>query len=407
MNRLRDRLALIRGKTQATITPEATGITTPSLAQRLQRLRPSSPPARPSPRLSDEALAHHLGGQLEKPGLITVQKTLKPGFRYGHFPLAHHAQRFPPSLITDQELHLDKTLFLDTETTGLSGGSGTIPFLVGLGETSAAGFRVTLLLITGFSGEWGLLETLRQYTDNKRHVLTYNGKSFDLPLLASRHRLHRLANPLENLHALDLLYPVRRAFRRHWPDCKLGSVEAKLLGRPRKNDIPGADIPQVWTQWINSGRTERLAETLRHNAMDILAMAALLPALDQVYQFPAAHQADIHALATAMAQGGQTEQALQLLQGNLTALDDAGLLALATLYRQNNDWPRAVALWNKLAHRNHPEAMEALCKYYEHRLKDFAQALHWSQQRLRHPDHKPADGHRQQRLLKKMMTPSA
>jgi hypothetical protein len=266
-------------------------------------------------------------------------------------------------------------LCLDTETSGLAGGTGTWAFLTGLLRPDGDGWRLCQFLLTRLDAEAAYLERLAAELDPSARLLTYNGKSFDAPLLATRFRLAGRRDPLAAVPHLDLLAPTRRAFARAWPDCRLATAESRLLGVVRDGDLPGSAAPAAWLGWLRHGQTGPLAAVLRHNRMDLLSLAGLLPALDAVYRDPGAHGADCRAVAAAHLERGDRPRALRILSANRRTLDPSGLNDLARLHRQTGDWAGALALWEDLAARGDLEARAALARYHEHRGGDLERAL--------------------------------
>lgn len=171
-------------------------------------------------------------------------------------------------------------LFLDTETTGLAGGTGTVPFLVGLAWWEDGTFVVEQLFLPGPAHEPALLAALDHATAGRRVVVTYNGASFDLPLLRTRALLQRTTSPLDGLAHWDLLVPARRVWSRRLPDCRQQTVEEEVTGYARgAGDIGGGRIPQVWFDFLADGRGDLLPAVLRHNRRDMEGMARILAAV--------------------------------------------------------------------------------------------------------------------------------
>jgi len=234
-------------------------------------------------RPDDAALAEQVDGVVLAPGLVEVERVLGLETVYGRqslAPLGGCLANVPEAAA----LEPSRALLLDTETTGLAGGTGTVVFLIGVGGLEPAGLRVRHWLLTGFGGEPALLARLAELLAASQGVVSYNGKSFDIPLLKSRARMHGVDLRLDGLLHLDLLHPTRRVFRRHWPDCRLATVERRLLGRERLDDLPGAEAPAAWLDFLQRGDPRQLPAVLRHNGDDILALAALWAALDRVYE---------------------------------------------------------------------------------------------------------------------------
>lgn len=168
-------------------------------------------------------------------------------------------------------------LLLDTETTGLAGGTGTLAFLVGVGWWEGPELVVRQLFLPGPGREGGLLAALARWAAPFSAVVTYNGASFDLPLLRTRALMNRRADPLAHLDSWDLLPAARRLWGRALPDCRQQTVESAVCGLERAaGDIEGARIPEVWRDWLGGGGTDDLLCVLRHNQRDVRGMAAIL-----------------------------------------------------------------------------------------------------------------------------------
>jgi uncharacterized protein YprB with RNaseH-like and TPR domain len=201
-------------------------------------------------------------------------------------PLSRRHGRCSLSSLTRPLRHLipggQDWLCLDTETSGLAGGSGTLAFLVGLVRLQEGQLWLRQYLLTGYSPEPALWALLAEELRGGETLVSYNGKSFDLPLVATRCSLNRCPNPWQGMAHLDLLYLTRRLYAATWPDCRLATAEQRLLGLERSGDLPGAEVPRVWRDWLRHGRRQGLRAVLRHNQSDLLSLALLLPALDQI-----------------------------------------------------------------------------------------------------------------------------
>ncbi len=366
---LRDRLTQLRRQAGVSdADPAPAPAATPSLAERVARVGVGR---RATPRLDDAGLAERLGGALIAGGVIELRHRFALGHRHGHqalTALAEGAADIPGAPAAGE------WLFLDTETSGLSGGTGTVVFLLGLARVDGEAFEVRQWLLTGFAGEPAMLTAARDW-GGEGGLVSYNGKCFDLPLLATRLRLHGEADGYSVRPHLDLLFPTRRAFASRWDDCRLTTVERRLLGFPRPDDIPGAEVPMAWFEWLHRGEWRRLAEVVRHNLWDLLSLAALLPALGEVYRSPHAHGGDAGAVARAWAEAGERERAIGILQEAGHALDDGASTQLARLLRRGGDWDEATTIWDRLAARGDAGAAESLAKYHEHVRRDWDVAL--------------------------------
>ena len=170
---------------------------------------------------------------------------------------------------------VSRWVFLDTETTGLAGGAGTLAFLVGLGTVEGNGFRVRQFFLRDFPDEPAMLEELSEVLHSYEGIVTFNGKTFDLPLLENRFVLSRRRSPFRTLLHLDLLHPARRLWKLRLESCKLTHLEDRILGIRREGDIDGAEIPAVYFDYLRTGSARGLQGVFFHNALDIITLAAL------------------------------------------------------------------------------------------------------------------------------------
>jgi hypothetical protein len=372
MDALRSRLASLRRQSGAAPAADASADTgAAGLRPRLERLGRARP--RPTEPLDDAGLAAHLGGAPGGPGILLVETLVPWDDPHGRAPLGE-----PGALQAALEAfgHQGPPVFMDTETTGLAGGSGTVAFLLGLGLPEPDGLRVRQYLLTRYAGEAALLEGAAADLAGCGALVTYNGRSFDGPLLATRCRLARRADPFAEPGHLDLLGPVRAAFGKAWPGCRLATAEARLLGLHRRGDLPGSEAPAAWIAWLQRRDPRLLEGVLRHNHLDIVSLAALLPRLHGVYREPATHgDCDVAAVARHHRRQGRGEEAYGQLRGARHRLDIPGRLELAREARRRREWALATEIWRELARDDHPEALEALAKYHEHRRGDVAEAL--------------------------------
>ncbi len=288
---LRARLEQLRAKAQArglTPLPEA------PLGKRLARLRVGVP-ARAAP--TAEALAAAVGGTVAAPGLIEVARTIALPFRHGDVAITD-----TPSLADTAKtvgklaaaVSADQLLFLDTETTGLAGGAGTTAFMVGLGWFECGDLHIVQWLMAGFAAESALIARVAERFARTGVIVSFNGKSFDLPLLKTRARLVGRELGADELTHVDLLHVTRRLLHAGWPDCRLRTAEARALRLERADDLPGSEAPGAWRRWLSCGDASLLTRVLDHNRADLLSLVALLALLEH----PTAREAPLlHAVA--------------------------------------------------------------------------------------------------------------
>ena len=359
----------------------------PSLMEQIRRSRP---------RPSAAALAARVGGEAEGEGLVRLDDRRPLSGTHGRFPLEKLKQGFAhPD--TGRPLDPQKLVFLDLETTGLAGGTGTTAFLAGLLRLDGAALHLQQFMMVGFGGEGALLEAVANAVEGMDAVVTFNGKTFDAPLLNTRYRMNGRGDPLGRMEHIDLLHPVRRAFSDRWVDCRLQTAERRLLGYRRVGDLPGSEAPEAWLDWVRWGEAGRLPDVMAHNRWDLISLTALLAELAGVRQRPSAAGADPVAVARGCLRRGDPDHALHLLSAAREELDPQGLLLLASLYRRRGEWEAACPIWEKLAGQGRWEAAEALAKYHEHQRQDPDRALEWAGRLPAGPDHE----HRRARLQEK------
>lgn len=189
------------------------------------------------------------------------------------------------SRTVDFEVDPGKILFLDTETTGLAGGTGTIPFLVGVSWWDKGGLTTRQYFLPGPGHEAAMLHELSLLASDFRIVATFNGASFDLPLLRTRARMNRLVDPVAGLVVWDLLVPARRLYGNQLPDCRQQTLEREVCKMHRtEGDIEGSQIPQVWFDFLATGQTGLLSRVMTHNRRDMVGMGRLFNLVSQAAQ---------------------------------------------------------------------------------------------------------------------------
>jgi uncharacterized protein len=291
----------------------------------------------------------------------------------------------------------EQLVLLDTETTGLAGGTGTYVFLVGLGflTTDATGpaFVVRQYFLRQLREERALLHALGALLAQFGALVTFNGKSFDWPLLATRYTLARQAMPAAAWPHLDLLHPARRVWRHRLPSCSLSALEAAILGVQRASDVPSALIPDLYFRYLRDGDPQPLLPVLAHNEADIVSLAALLIHLGQLAgpdgpaAYPELPGADRYGLATLQAALGRPEASIAALRAALAdpalpaPLRRAARLTLALALKRARRWEEAAPLWRDLirteARRKAPDPWPyiELAKYQEHIARDYPAAI--------------------------------
>jgi uncharacterized protein len=368
---LKSRLSRLQSQSGVISATTPSGPDLKNRLNNLHRVRLNKPVEKTS-QDAEERLATAVDGRLVSPGLIRIQSRI---------PIWHIAEHYGletlnpnPHLPGEPGPRDRRNLYLDTETTGLSGGSGTLCFLLGCAWIEDSHVRLEQWLITRFASESELLKGFsRSLNPKKDRLVSYNGKSFDLPLLRTRYRMHALPWDLEATPHLDLLHPVRRLFSRRWPDCRLTTLEKRLLGFHRTDDLPGSEAPDAWFDFIRQQREARLIRIVRHHRDDILSLIVTHDRLEQTTLDYEAFDMDPFGLARWL-EREDPHKACQVLQGSFAYLDDAGKLLLARLLQRNGENEQARIIWETLAEVGCTEALERLAKYHEHVTKTVLQA---------------------------------
>lgn len=277
--------------------------------------------------------------------------------------------------------------FLDTETTGLAGGSGTYAFLIGVGSIHPEGFRVRQFFMRDYNEEASQLHALSAYLARFQVIVTYNGKSYDQPLLETRYTMSRARHPFSKLEHLDLLFGARRLFRLRLENCRLTNLEAQILGFDRGEDIAGELIPYCYFEYLRTRRAHRLLPVFHHNVLDIVSLACLTGIVPEAFRDPenvrARHGSDLLGLARWLQVSGRIEEALRMTRRAIgLGLPDEhlfrALFEAGVLEKKLGQEHAAVATFTDLTlSRNawRVRAYEELAKHYEHREKNFAMAL--------------------------------
>ncbi len=339
----------------------------------------SAPAPRPDPTASE--LPFFLERTDVGPLHVRRERSV-PAARVGRVPLVAARDAEPAMLSL---LALDPVLancdvrgalYLDTETTGLQGGTGTVPFLLGMAfyDEAHGGFVLEQALLRRLGEEAPILELLTHRLSKASMIVTYNGKSFDMPLLRTRFVMNRMPVPASKPH-LDLVHVARRIHGQRLKSCKLVAIENEVLGRERVGDVAGADVVACYMHYLRTGDESALLGVVEHNAADVLSMVALVG----LYGEPLGSLGgeDLAGVARTLRRAGQLERAAELAD----AAVDRGGGALARkargdISKARGDKARALLDYEVLATEvDDPTVRLELAKLYEHHVKSFAAAL--------------------------------
>jgi uncharacterized protein len=293
-------------------------------------------------------------------------------------------------------------LFFDLETTGLSGGAGTYPFLIGCGSFDDGAFVTRQFVLTRFADERSVLGAVSGELARAGSLVSFNGRSFDAPLLETRYLYHRLAWAAGTLPHLDMLHVARRFWKRDQPSiessCSLAALERHLLGHRRTGDVSGFDIPARYFQFVRTGDARPLAAIFEHNRLDLMSLAALTArALHLVRAGPQAARDPREAMALGWiyARAGLDMPARDAYRraaalAPSSAIHIEALRELALSARRARSYDEAAGYWRQLLdvsgcpRHAAREASEALAIHHEHRVRDLVMARTFARQSLEH-----------------------
>ena len=335
-------------------------------------------------RVAPEPPEAVLGGQVvetEAGPLLTVRREFPLQHRHGRAALDRalgvtaDALR---ALSRDETPDPRRLLFLYTETTGLSGGTGTYAFLVGVGFVEGDRFVVVQHFMRDLDEEPALLAAVAPLLEGASAIVTFNGSGFDVPLLETRFVLGRRRWPANLLH-LDLMHPARRVWAARFVDCRLGTLEQEVLGHRRTGDVPGSLIPTLYFEFLRRRRAAPLARVFTHNCDDVLSLIALLGWLAHGLTHGEHGVEDGLDLAGIgrLWERCDPDRALACYRSALAVGLPASAahpvrLRLAGLEKRRAHWEAACALWEAAvsAVPFDPQPWEELAKYHEHRARD-------------------------------------
>jgi tetratricopeptide (TPR) repeat protein len=286
----------------------------------------------------------------------------------------------------------ERWLFLDTETTGLAGGSGTYAFLVGIAWWEGGGLEMEQLFTREYSEERALLFALRERMAEHPVLVTFNGKSFDWPLLETRYRMTRMISPPTPRAHLDFLHPARNLWRLRLGSVRLSELERHVLGRKREADLLSGLIPRIYFEFLRGGPPEHLLPVFHHNQMDLRGLAALAGRILSLLADAENEGQDgleLFGVSRICEKRGENTRARKLYEKSIASAlpsetDRVARRLLARLAKREGDFNLACELWRGALgnSRSGYEAYEQLAIYYEHKARDPEQARHIVEQAL-------------------------
>lgn len=340
-----------------------------SLRDRLKAISNSQPKAEPKPSRPDAYFMRETIVPLER--LKGIECTTLEDIR-----------ACDPSFDAKQ-WNVRRVLFLDTETTGLSGGAGTLAFEIGLGFLDERGMVIRQYVMRGYEEEAAMLDSIASMLKNFDTLVTFNGKSFDIPLLESRMIMHRLGAPLAGKAHFDLLHACRRVYKLRLGRCNLSALEEAVLGDTRTDDLPGAQIPQRYFEFLKTQEFALLEDVLRHNLQDVESLASLTGHLCAVFRAPETlqHPEDMLGVGKTLLRTAHTQEGrrcLKLLATSRVSAHANRYLSLS--YKRRREWTQSVAVWQAMISRGEGGLWPyvELAKYYEHIARDVPRALRYT-----------------------------
>jgi uncharacterized protein YprB with RNaseH-like and TPR domain len=307
-------------------------------------------------------------------------------------PISDRFIRWAEPNLDPAGIDLSRMLFLDTETTGLAGGTGTIPFMVGLGRFTPQGFITTQIFIRNPAEERGQLELLDRMLTGIDAIVTYNGKAFDVPILKTRYILNGFPSPLKDLAHFDLLPLSRRLWKRRLESRSLKDIESEIIGFTRDQiEVPGWEIPILYFNYLRTGDPRPLAGVFYHNVIDIQSLAAIFLLMNDLASEPAEINnlppVDSFSLAIQMENSGEVAAAVslyeQLLSCELSGKFRTELqIRYARILKRSGRYDHAAEVLQVNNSYRDISVMIQLAKVLEHQQRDYQTALDWTHKAL-------------------------
>jgi uncharacterized protein YprB with RNaseH-like and TPR domain len=324
--------------------------------------------------------------------VIVIERFYPYASSYGNITLRKPVRIQEITKFSGSKINIDTTenqVFIDTETTGLSGGTGTFPFLIGLGRFEQDGFKTYQLLLENPISEPAQLDEFSKLVYGFRSTVTFNGKSFDLPLLRTRYLLNRMEYPLEPFSHIDLLHISRKLWKARLTDRSLKELESNILEYKRNSDeVPGWMIPQIYFDYLRTGNGNLLKNVAYHNEIDIVSMAALLLKINDLLEenhIPEKMELiDFFSIAKMYTQIGESQKALSLFETCLSSNELPDHLVyeshfkMAEIYKKRNQIEMAIDHWIAASKNGNIESCIELSKCFEHGFSRPVDALFWA-----------------------------
>ncbi len=287
------------------------------------------------------------------------------------------------------KVHLDECVFFDIETTSLTSGTGNYAFLIGLGYFDSDTFTVEQIFMRQYSEEPAVLYHCAEILNRFKVMVTFNGKTFDIPVIKNRYRLNRIQGFPVPMPVIDLLKPARAIFKSIYASCSLKSLEELLLGITRTDDIPGYQIPDAYFTYQKTGFDPRMPAIIEHNRIDITSMVSLLVFFNSLYQLIHTRQFDqvpahLYKNIAKHLYTRNIQLFVELIEyaGHAMLDNDHSLFKkYSTSLKRLGHIERALKFWETNINLF---SLEELAKHYEHRVKEYTKALEYCNWAIAH-----------------------
>lgn len=290
-----------------------------------------------------------------------------------------------------EPIYIDNLLFFDLETTGLSGGAGTYPFLIGIAFFEDNYFKVIQYFLPEYDRDIYAYLDIKKYIHNKSILSSFNGKSYDYPLLKNRFILNRFDDMFKEFNHVDLLHLSRRMWKNSLENCSLGNIEQQIFKFSRLNDIDGYLIPHTYFDYLQTGKNDDIVNIILHNEQDLVSLGRLIFHLSQIenkVEYSKTNDLEIMSLFDAAIKSNRIDKSIyyfDIIKNQRINIPHKIVFHYSLLLKKHKQWDECVKLWEKLTQSETYalQAFEELAKYYEHYIKDIRRAIQYTERALK------------------------
>jgi uncharacterized protein YprB with RNaseH-like and TPR domain len=364
--------------------PEGSGNPTTGTGDRAARNRAASRPRSEAPSFLS---GWEQVGELAWTRTLRRELSIPPSLDPACFAPLRSPRSRPASAVSASvqgRVALEELRFFDLETTGLSGGTGTVAFLAAIGRSEGSDFRLDQVFLEDFPGENDFIQAIAGFLASSAGMVSYNGRAFDMPLMRTRCVINGLPVPEPALH-IDALFAARRLWRSVYGGASLGLLEREVLGVEREEDLPGAMIPEAWLAFARGGDSPLMPLVLSHNAEDVFGLARLVGRLQAVFDSPRSSARngglDRGALGRTLLAAGREAEGEELLEAAAGDGDERACLLLSLRYRRAGRIEECLEIAASMP-ATYRCAVER-AKLFERKLGDLSQAARWAAEAVR------------------------